>query len=65
MEWVPHICLFLNPNDSIVKLMCSIVNSVSLWCSPSYKKDVKFWELEKKKKMVKTHNNVKVDFIWL
>ena len=49
MEWVPHICLFLNPNDSIVKLMCSIVNSVSLWCSPSYKKDVKFWELEKKK----------------
>ena len=68
MEWVPHTCLFLNPNDSIVKLMCSIVNSVSLWCSPSYKKDVKFWELKKKKKkkkMVKTHNNVKVDFIWL
>ena len=57
MEWVPHTCLFLNPNDSIVKLMCSIVNSVSLWCSPSYKKDVKFWELKKKKK-VKTHNNV-------
>lgn len=34
---MPHTCLFLNPNDSIVKLMCSIVNSVSLWCSPSYK----------------------------
>ena len=62
MEWVPHTCLFLNPNDSIVKLMCSIVNSVSLWCSPSYKKDVKFWELKKKKKKGENSQQCKSGF---
>ena len=36
-EWATFKCLFWNTNDSIVKLMVSLISGVSLWCRPCYK----------------------------
>ena len=54
-------CLFWNTNDSIVKLMFSIVSGVSLRCRPCYKNMLNHDNDD----IAKTFNNIKVAFLWL
>ena len=37
LSLVPFKCLFLNANDSVLKLMLSVTSGVSLWYRPCYK----------------------------
>ena len=37
MKWAPFKWLFWNVNDSVIRLMVSIISGISLWYRPSYK----------------------------
>ena len=55
--------LFWNDYCKIIKLMFSVTSGVSLWYRSCFKKILIFenrWE-----QMLKTHNNIRVDFLWL
>ena len=62
MKWVLFKCLIWNANDSVVKLMGSITSGVLLWYKPCYKNML---NLDNKKQIMKTYDNIKADFLWL